>query len=581
MKSNTNKTPFLNSKFRKLIHYGLILGILLLQIIIAVFFYKELVNKKHLNFIEKQLNGFQALESLTENSREELFNAQDFLQKFILTEDDQYLTSYFNSLTLLDGNLEKIESIREENPELKLNLNSNKKENSKNKTLKVLIDSVAQFSTSRPAKPSTKLATPKKYNYNFDFRKYDVETKTISDTIAKKGIFGRLKDAISGTEKVRKDSTVVIMKEAKDDRAMKLKAEVDSVFNLASNHYISEIKEIQVTVLGKQEQLQSSSNDFNKTFSKLLLYTNDLIGTYELGITNSKIELQKQYTEQTSKLNVIRKYLVLSIIVLMFLVSILILYFTRMAFVYERDLKDANNQIEENLNFKNRILGMLSHELRAPLKIIGIFIKKITAKTKDETIKDYLKSISFTNDTLLMQANQILEYTKNQQVENKLIPVAFTLKEEIDSILTAIAPYIETRNNQFIITENINPTLQVFSDRTKINQIFMNILGNANKFTENGQIKVTINTEPIDEQTISLVTTVIDTGSGISPDDLEKIFEPYYQGVLSEKIENLGAGLGLSLCKEVIELYDGEISVSSELMKGTTVAFRLYLNLVK
>ena len=130
MKSNTNKTPFLNSKFRKLIHYGLILGILLLQIIIAVFFYKELVNKKHLNFIEKQLNGFQALESLTENSREELFNAQDFLQKFILTEDDQYLTSYFNSLTLLDGNLEKIESIREENPELKLNLNSNKKEKS-------------------------------------------------------------------------------------------------------------------------------------------------------------------------------------------------------------------------------------------------------------------------------------------------------------------------------------------------------------------------------------------------------------------------------------------------------------------
>ena len=252
-----------------------------------------------------------------------------------------------------------------------------------------------------------------------------------------------------------------------------------------------------------------------------------------------------------------------------------------MAFVYERDLKDANNQIEENLNFKNRILGMLSHELRAPLKIIGIFIKKITAKTKDETIKDYLKSISFTNDTLLMQANQILEYTKNQQVENKLIPVAFTLKEEIDSILTAIAPYIETRNNQFIITENINPTLQVFSDRTKINQIFMNILGNANKFTENGQIKVTINTEPIDEQTSSVVTTVIDTGSGISPDDLEKIFEPYYQGVLSEKIENLGAGLGLSLCKEVIELYDGEISVSSELMKGTTVAFRLYLNLVK
>lgn len=71
---------------------------------------------------------------------------------------------------------------------------------------------------------------------------------------------------------------------------------------------------------------------------------------------------------------------------------------------------------------------MLSHELRSPLKIIGLFINRINKKTSDEDIKGYLKSISFTNNTLLMQANQILEYTKNQQVENKLIPVVFNLK---------------------------------------------------------------------------------------------------------------------------------------------------------
>ena len=92
---------------------------------------------------------------------------------------------------------------------------------------------------------------------------------------------------------------------------------------------------------------------------------------------------------------------------------------------------------------------MLSHELRSPLKIIGIFINRIGKKTDDKNIKEYLKSISFTNNTLLMQANQILEYTKNQQVENKLIPVVFNLKNEIQSILNSIEPYIETRNNKF------------------------------------------------------------------------------------------------------------------------------------
>jgi signal transduction histidine kinase len=107
----------------------------------------------------------------------------------------------------------------------------------------------------------------------------------------------------------------------------------------------------------------------------------------------------------------------------------------------------------------------------------------------------------------------------------------------------------------------------------------MNILGNANKFTENGEIKVTVEVEPVNKNIISLTAKIKDSGSGISPSDIEKIFEPYYQGVLSEDVENLGAGLGLSLCKEIVELYDGNISVSSELGKGTTVVFTVNLNL--
>lgn len=302
---------------------------------------------------------------------------------------------------------------------------------------------------------------------------------------------------------------------------------------------------------------------------------------YDSAIKSSKSELEKEYEKQTSESNKIRMYLVFGAMILMFIVSILIMYFTRIAFIYEKRLNSANKQINENLNFKNRILGMLSHELRSPLKIIGIFINRINKKTNDESIKEYLKSISFTNNSLLLQANQILEYTKNQHKENKLVPSLFNLKNEITSILTSIEPYIETRSNKFVIHENINPDLEVFSDKAKINQIFMNILGNANKFTENGQISVDTRTESVDENTVRLVTSISDTGAGISETDLEKIFEPYYQGVLSEDVENLGAGLGLSLCKELVELYSGNISVNSELSKGTTVKFSINLNINK
>lgn len=159
--------------------------------------------------------------------------------------------------------------------------------------------------------------------------------------------------------------------------------------------------------------------------------------------------------------------------------------------------------------------------------------------------------------------------------------MVFNLKNEVTSILNSIEPYIETRNNKFIVEENIDPKIEVYSDNTKINQVFMNILANANKFTENGEIRVITKAEPLDENTVALITTIKDTGVGISKSDLEKIFEPYYQGVLSEDVENLGAGLGLSLCKEIVELYSGKISVDSERNVGTTVSFTINLNVNK
>lgn len=144
----------------------------------------------------------------------------------------------------------------------------------------------------------------------------------------------------------------------------------------------------------------------------MLVYSNELIDVYENAIKGFKSELEKEYNEQSSKNNRTRTYLVLGLMVLMFIVSILIMYFTRIAFIYEMKLNEANELNKKNLGFKNRILGMLSHELRSPLKIINIFIDKITRTTKDETIKGYLNSIKFTNSSLLIQSNQILEYTK-------------------------------------------------------------------------------------------------------------------------------------------------------------------------
>ena len=571
-----------NFKLRKIVLYSLISCILLIQITIAGFFYNEFVNRKNLNFIEKELKEVRHLEDLTDDSRKELGDAQGFFQQYVITNDNEHLKSYFSAINRLTNKLDSINHFKYQSPKLRNVFTSFKKDTLEVKNLKLLVDSTSQISTNSNLKIRGEVPKLKRFDYNFNFEKFEVQKKIYTDTIKKKkGLFGRLGDAIAGKENVRKDSVVVTVKNKTIPMSTQIKTEMDSVMNLVNNHYSKEVQKIQYNITKKESSGKSNSINLYTTFNHLLVYSNELMNVYEFAVKNSKSDLEKEYADQNSESNKIRKILIFGLMILMFIVSILIMYFTRIAFIYERKLNAANQQIKENLNFKNRILGMLSHELRSPLKIIGIFINRINKKTTDESIKEYLKSISFTNNTLLMQANQILEYTKNQHVENKLVPIVFNLDKEIDSILNSIEPYIQTRNNRFIIHKNINPDLVVYSDNTKINQLFMNILGNANKFTENGEITVETSAKPVDENTVSLMTQIKDSGVGISKSDLQKIFEPYYQGVISDEVENLGAGLGLSLCKELVELYSGDISVNSELQEGTTVSFSLNLNINK
>ncbi|AKK73893.1 histidine kinase [Chryseobacterium gallinarum] len=566
------KYKFLNFRLRKIVHYSLILCILLIQVIIAVFIYNEFVNEKKLKFIKNQLEESRALGGLTDNSRKDFMDAQDHLQKYMMNQDDKELQLYFQSLRKLKNNFDKISTYENTSPRLKNSLALQKKDTLKATRLKTLIDSAYKSSLNPPVKMEEQSYQPEKYKNSLE--NLNIQTHTYTDTIKKKGFMGRLKDAITGKVNVQKENTVITMTNNKEVDLSQVKSEVSNVMKSMDRHYAAEVKKVQQYAA----QSQRDNMRFYSNFSKLLVYRNGLIEVYESAIKDFKSQLEKEYNEQSSSNNKIRRYLVFGLMILMFIVSILIMYFTRVAFLYERKLNAANEEIKNNLNFKNRILGMLSHDLRSPLKIINIFIDKIYKSTEDATVKDYLQSIKFTNSTLLLQSNQILEYTRNQDAEKKLINSVFNLKDEINSIVKVITPYMETRNNKFIVTDGIPENMVVNSDNIRINQIFMNILGNANKFTENGQIDLILTTESVDKNKISLITTVADTGVGISESDVKKIFEPYYQGVVSDEVDNLGAGLGLSLVKEIVDLFDGEISATSKLYKGTKITFRLHLN---
>lgn len=563
----------MTSKFknRKFVQFSLIACTLLIQMTIFLFFYNEFFNEKKLFEIRTQLENSKKIKELTNESKYELIKAQNHLNNYLdeLNKDD--LEIYFQSIRNITSKIDSTKVFGNSIPSIKTFETDENQLQLEN--LEKLIDSVYNH---LPEKIETKAPTDlKEFNLSSTPPEIEIEEIYVSDTIPRKKFFPRLKDAISGNVDVKTDTVFITMKYNNLIDTIKVKNDFENALNVISDFYNKELSNYQSYL----SSLQKTNKSVYKEYNDLISLSNNLIEVYDSTSDELSSQLENQFNERFSKNNKIRRYTVFGLMILMFIVLIIVAYYTKQSFVYERKLKEAHDRIQNNLKFKNRILGMMSHEFRSPLKIVNLLVDRIHKKTENEKVIDSLKLIRFTNDSLLIQANQILEYTKDQDKAIELNPVNFNLKEEINSILKIFKPYIESVNNEFEVEDELKENIFVFADRTKIHQLFINLLGNANKFTQNGKILVSLKTMNLSYNHLNLITTIKDTGIGISEKDIDKIFDPYYKGELLEGVENLGVGLGLNLCKEIIELFDGNISIESELGKGTSITFQIKLKI--
>lgn len=563
----------MTSKFknRKFVQFSLIACTLLIQMTIFLFFYNEFFNEKKLFEIRTQLENSKKIKELTNESKYELIKAQNHLNNYLdeLNKDD--LEIYFQSIRNITSKIDSTKVFGNSIPSIKTFETDENQLQLEN--LEKLIDSVYNH---LPEKIETKAPTDlKEFNLSSTPPEIEIEEIYVSDTIPRKKFFPRLKDAISGNVDVKTDTVFITMKYNNLIDTIKVKNDFENALNVISDFYNKELSNYQIYL----SSLQKTNKSVYKEYNDLISLSNNLIEVYDSTSDELSSQLENQFNERFSKNNKIRRYTVFGLMILMFIVLIIVAYYTKQSFVYERKLKEAHDRIQNNLKFKNRILGMMSHEFRSPLKIVNLLVDRIHKKTENEKVIDSLKLIRFTNDSLLIQANQILEYTKDQDKAIELNPVNFNLKEEINSILKIFKPYIESVNNEFEVEDELKENIFVFADRAKIHQLFINLLGNANKFTQNGKILVSLKTMNLSYNHLNLITTIKDTGIGIPEKDIDKIFDPYYKGELLEGVENLGVGLGLNLCKEIIELFDGNISIESELGKGTSITFQIKLKI--
>jgi CheY-like chemotaxis protein len=227
----------------------------------------------------------------------------------------------------------------------------------------------------------------------------------------------------------------------------------------------------------------------------------------------------------------------------------------------------------------------MSHEIRTPLNAILGFTNLIKARSREPELQEFAEAIGRSGESLLTIINDILDMSKIEAGMIKIESTAFNIRSLLHSIQTMSAARSREKGLDFVMTidELVPDTLS--GDPTRLTQIFMNIIGNAIKFTPQGAIRVDVGVEEVDFKGVGvrgregnhirLGFAISDTGIGIAKEQLTGIFERFRQAEDSVTRKYGGTGLGLAIAKDLITLQCGEIEVESEVGKGTVFRFMI------
>ena len=572
---NPNYLKKLKFQDRKVLHYTLFACIILLQFLAILIWYNETANEDKLDTAFGNIAQADRVTHFTGKINSALLLSQDYFNDYITNKNQASLDKYLASLAETGAMIDSLKINTQNNGEFQKIIQLKNKTQQDILKIKATIDTIVD----RQKYPNAKeVAAPFHFD-EFDYNKIldSIKTNTFIkvDSISKKGLLARLIAAFSGKIEIQKEqlNTIVTMKYKDKVKTGTVEEQMKNVFLTTNQYYESEFKKLKEAFL----QLRAKDLELIKLNNDLLMLSQNTLPVFNIAADDLKWNSQQNLKDQFKTNRAIRSYSIVAIIFLMFLISLLLFGFTRLAFAYEKRLTVAQEKIRQNLNFKNRIMGMISHEIRSPLNLIALYSRKISQTVKEPEVQESFKSIQFTSHSLLLLSNQILEYSKDEQYQPKLKNSNFKLKNELTQILSAMHTLAESKGNKLKVTMAIEEE-EVYADATKIHQLFYNIIGNANKFTEKGTITVAISQENPSDFETNLKVAISDNGRGISKNDLDHIFDSYYQGTVSGAVNDLGIGLGLNICKEIVTLFEGNITVSSEENKGTTIEFNLILS---
>ncbi|MDB5422190.1 MAG: integral rane sensor hybrid histidine kinase [Brevundimonas sp.] len=240
-----------------------------------------------------------------------------------------------------------------------------------------------------------------------------------------------------------------------------------------------------------------------------------------------------------------------------------------------RDKADAANQAKSNF------LGIISHELRTPMNGVLGAAQLLSATRLEQTQRDYLSIIRNSGDNLLSLLNDILDMTKIEAGKMTFELADVNMMDLHGRVTGPFEAQAESRGLEFVSVFTGEQPSVVRGDALRVCQVIQNLLSNAVKFTEQGRIEYVIHATRLNDKRVRFDFSVTDSGSGITPEDLERLFQPFTQVDASSTRRFGGTGLGLTIARRMANMMGGDITVVSEIGVGSTFTMTVEAEVVE
>lgn len=235
----------------------------------------------------------------------------------------------------------------------------------------------------------------------------------------------------------------------------------------------------------------------------------------------------------------------------------------------------AKKELEDSMKVKEQFLANMSHEIRTPMNAIVGFTNLILKTELTQEQKQYIDAVKTSGENLLVIINDILDFSKIQSGKFAFEQIELNLSQLISALSELMLQKLDEKNLKLLIKIDEKIPQSLIGDPLRLNQILLNLVGNAIKFTEKGEVRVEVDLISEEEDILDVQFSVIDTGIGISLDKQLSIFNGFTQASNETTRKYGGTGLGLTIVKQLIEMQGGAISVQSELGIGSVFTFNL------